>query len=348
MKVGIIFEEPQRGSPDEEDVLDEVKTVTDALKSMGRQYAVFAINGNVHGGNSHVAGLLDSLSCLLSRLKAYRPSVLFNLVESHVNGVRLIPALTAFFELAGLRYTGCPYDAILTTTDKSLAKAVMLASGIATPAWTGYSGTGLAGAPPPLPIIVKPAWEDASVGIHDAGVITDEPALLALLANLPELYNLHSRQKLLIEHYVEGREFNVSMIEHGGGRVEVLPVAGMDFLDWPAGKPKIVGYDAKWRKDTFEYAHTVRRFVGRFDADEAPVAEMEAMALKCWYAFNLKGYARLDLRMDSEGGLFAIDVNANPGIAPDAGFMAAARQGGYTDADVVRIIIESALMEDAL
>jgi D-alanine-D-alanine ligase len=335
VKIGIVFEEPEREKPDEEDILDEVKTVTGALKRLDYEYALFTINGN----NQNVFSLVDELFLLIAEFKAYQPTLLFNLVESHRSNIRLLPAIAAFFELAGQLYTGASYDAILTTTDKSLAKAIMLANNIATSKWAEYRGKGIEGELPPFPVIVKPSWEDASVGINDCSVIYGEKVLMD---ELPGMFASSGRQKLILESYIEGHEFNVSMIEHPDGQVEVLPIAEMQFLDWPGGKPKIVGYDAKWLKDTFEYTHTARSF--DIDPHKAPLDEIAKIALKCWRVFNLRGYARVDMRMDGNGGLFVIDINANPGIAPDAGFIASARKRGYSDEDIIRSIIEAALM----
>jgi D-alanine-D-alanine ligase len=55
----------------------------------------------------------------------------------------------------------------------------------------------------------------------------------------------------------------------------------------------------------------------------------------------LNGYARVDFRVDREGRPFVLEINANPCIAPDSGFIAAAVKSGMSFPDVVGRIVES-------
>ena len=66
--------------------------------------------------------------------------------------------------------------------------------------------------------------------------------------------------------------------------------------------------------------------------------KMIVEGLRCWEVFGLTGYARVDFRVDADGQVFVIDINPNPCIAPDSGFMATARRAGMGHADVTRAI----------
>ncbi|MBF0555348.1 MAG: D-alanine--D-alanine ligase [Nitrospirae bacterium] len=325
MKIAIVHEQIIEGRPDSEDTLDELAVVTGAMRTLGFEYETFALGGG--------------LKCLYELLGwmsgGFSPDVvLFNLVESNEMGQRLFPAVAGFFELAGFPFTGCPYDAILTTTNKIISKSMMSTGGIPTPAWHVYDGV-----PPSLPsrcaYIVKPSCEDASVGIDDTSVFTDHGKLMD---SLPEAFATH-KQPLLIEVFIAGREINVSIIEHKDGELEILPIAGIVFKDWPADKPEIVNYDAKWLPQSFEYRNTIRQF----NPEGISVSDVRQTALQCWRLFGLRGYARVDMRVDSEGNIYVIEVNANPCISHDSGFMAAAAQAGYTETDIIRMIIEASL-----
>ena len=115
------------------------------------------------------------------------------------------------------------------------------------------------------------------------------------------------------------REFNISIL--GGNKgPKVLPMAEIIFENFPAGKPKIVGYEAKWDESSFEYSHTPRSF------------GVEKT--------NLKGYARIDFRVDKNDEPFILEINANPCLSPDAGFYAASQRVGYSFKQVVERIIE--------
>jgi D-alanine-D-alanine ligase len=117
-----------------------------------------------------------------------------------------------------------------------------------------------------------------------------------------------------------------------------LPVAELRFEGFPADKPAIVGYAAKWHVDSFEYRHTVRSFA----VEPALAARAERLALACWELFALDGYARVDFRVDASGMLFVLEVNGNPCLAPDAGFAAALVQAGVRYDDAIGWLIVDA------
>ena len=91
------------------------------------------------------------------------------------------------------------------------------------------------------------------------------------------------------------------------------------------GRPRIVGYDAKWTSDSEAYVGTPRRF-GLENDEPALAAELVKLAKSCWDLFGLAGYARVDFRVDREGKPTILEVNVNPCLNPDAGFAAAAAQ----------------------
>lgn len=290
------------------------------------------------------------------------PDIVFNLVEAIGADAGMHPLAAGLFEAAGYPFTGSGWGALFSTADKRIAKAVLAARGIPTPPWTSYPeerafrrppGSRLQGArlnasckkekaKMHFPVIVKPACEDASIGITDGSVIRDERLFPK---TLPSVYRRLGRKPLIIEQFIEGREFNVSIIGRRE-KPEVLPPAEMLFANWPGGglKPRIVNYKAKWRPGAFEYKNTVRTF----KPAEAPLEEIRRICLACWEAFGLAGYARVDLRLDEKNGPFVIDVNPNPCIAPSAGFIAAAEEAGYTKKETVKMILEAALPPPAI
>jgi D-alanine-D-alanine ligase len=121
----------------------------------------------------------------------------------------------------------------------------------------------------------------------------------------------------------------------------VLPIPEIEFVDYPASKPRIVGYAAKWHEDSFECRNTVRRFVDPAQ-EGALCAELGRVALKCWDIFQLRGYARVDFRVDADGTPWVLEVNANPCISPDAGFAAALEEAGTPYEEGIERIVSSA------
>jgi D-alanine-D-alanine ligase len=323
----LLYREPRPGQADDEDVKAQANWIRTCLQPRGWDVRELAWPET------------QSWPDFIPALQACQPEVVFNLVEGWPGDDRLQALVPGLLETSGWAYTGSSLPAILTTTDKILAKAVMQAEGILTPAWGIYRGAPWV--PPFFPCICKPAWTDASLGIDDDAILySPEESQI----RLPQRWSAAGKQPLLVEAYLEGREFNVSLRERSGGSVEVLPPAELCFEDWPTEKPRIVNYRAKWDPETFEYHHTQRRFIQ--DADLA--AELKRVALACWRAFRPAGYARVDFRQDAQGNLYVLEMNTNPCLAPDAGFMAAVEQAGYSAAGVLEDIVQAALRRKEL
>ncbi|MDE2462360.1 MAG: D-alanine--D-alanine ligase, partial [Alphaproteobacteria bacterium] len=140
------------------------------------------------------------------------------------------------------------------------------------------------------------------------------------------------------EAFVEGREFNVALIEERSG-VKILPLAEMRFVDWDDRRPRIVGYGAKWHASDPAFSATVRHF-GCEEAEPELAARLRDTARRCWEVFGLGGYGRVDLRVDARGQPYILELNCNPCLSPDAGFAAAAHQAGYDYSRLIDLIVQ--------
>ena len=113
------------------------------------------------------------------------------------------------------------------------------------------------------------------------------------------------------------------------------------------GRPKIVNYDCKWNEDSFEYQNTQRVF--EFNEDDGPLLErLAGIAKGCWLAFKLRGYARVDFRVDAKGEPWVLEVNTNPCLSPDAGFAFALERAGIAYADAIDRILKDAAQPSRL
>jgi D-alanine-D-alanine ligase len=267
------------------------------------------------------------------RLLALRPELVFNLVESLGGCGRLAHLAPSLVESLGLPMTGAPAIAVLETTDKLLAKRRLLRAGLPTPAWL-EAGREAAEAPDPgARFLVKPVSEDASVGVDDGAMVRGAAAARARLTQ--------AARPAFAECYVEGRELNQALLEKDEA-AELLPPAEIVFEAWPEGKPRIVGYAAKWEDDSFEAIHTPRRF--DFPPEDGRLlARLGELAHACWRLFGLRGYARVDFRVDAAGAPWILEVNANPCLSPDCGFAAAALRTGLGIREVLERIVAAAL-----
>jgi len=305
------------------DVLVQVAAVEQALQSLGHPTRRLACTLNLEAIEE---GLTDD-----------RPDLVFNLVESLGGSDRLAHLAAVLLDDLDLLYTGASAAALHLTNNKPRAKARLRAAGLPTPDWTlavDRPATVLA-----PPYIIKAVWEHASVGLDDHAVIQqgDGSTICDQIASRSR----HLGQPCFAEQFIEGREFNLSLIATAEGP-RVLPPAEIDFSAFPAGKPRIVGYAAKWDEEAPEFADTPRRF--DFPATDAPLLDwLQTLAVECWGLLDLAGYARVDFRVDSRSQPWILEVNANPCLSPDAGFAAALERAGLPLASAIQWIIEDAL-----
>lgn len=147
-------------------------------------------------------------------------------------------------------------------------------------------------------------------------------------------------KNIFIEEYIPGREFNLSVIGGKNGP-KVMPVAEMQYLDFPADKPRILNYASKWDTESFEYSHTVRTFeLPESDRDLSLL--LADLARKCWDLFELRGYARVDFRVNEKNQPYILEINTNPCLSPDSGFPAACDRAGISYTEMIKHIIEDA------
>jgi D-alanine-D-alanine ligase len=150
-----------------------------------------------------------------------------------------------------------------------------------------------------------------------------------------------SRQHYFIEEFIEGREFNISIL-YGAEGPEVLPLAEMTFHDYPDDKPRMMGYKSKWDDKSFEYTHTRRTF--RLKKEDGPLKqELISICKKCWNELGFKGYVRIDFRVTKQSVPLVIDINLNPCLSESGGFMAASKKKGLAFEEVIARVLEDAM-----
>jgi D-alanine-D-alanine ligase len=301
----ILYNEPATDAgPDELDILDQVGIVEQQLMALGIE--------------STKLGLDDDYKNRIELINHSGYDFVFNLVESIHGKGRLNYFAPALLGSLGVPYTGCSLEALFLTSNKRLTSKILGLAGVRTPVFIqpGEINSLHYG----RKYIIKPLWEDGSLGIGPDSVFTCSPGDEARLREF-------SPNNWIIEEYIEGREFNISLFSGPDGPV-VLPPAEIEFRNYNPDRPKIMDFKAKWEEGSFEFENTVRTFPE--DLGQTDMASiLTGVCISCWKILGLKGYARVDIRCDSENNVFVIEVNANPCISPDSGFIAACRKGGY-------------------
>jgi D-alanine-D-alanine ligase len=304
----------------ERDVLVQVEAVEGALRSLGHTPRRIACTLN-----------LESVE---ESLTVDRPAVVFNLVESLGGSDRLAHLAASLLDDLDIPYTGTPSAALHLTNNKPAAKQHLREAGLPTADWAASNGAFLA-----PPYIIKAIWEHASIGLDDHAVVRAGDG--STVAQQIESRSRQLGRPCFAEQFIDGREFNLSLLANGSAP-HVLPPAEIDFTAFPKDKPRIVGYAAKWDAAAFEFDHTPRRF--EFPPADAPLLDtLRGLALDCWRLFDLRGYARVDFRVDFKGQPYILEVNANPCLSPDAGYAAALARAKLPLERAVEWILEDAL-----
>jgi D-alanine-D-alanine ligase len=335
MRIAVVYNAvTNAGSPDESDVLIQVAAVKQALGQLGHRVVSLACSLN--------------LAAVQKRLAKIRPDIVFNLVESLAGQDRLVHLLPALLDSMGIPYTGSKSEALYFTSNKILAKQWMVQADLPTPPWLGpYPPDGpllnksrdadraAHGARSDIRWLIKSIWQHASSGLHEDQLILGENADRTR-ARLPKCA-AQLGGACFAEAFIDGREFNLSLLAQPHGP-QVLPPAEIVFDDYPNDKLRIVGYRAKWEKDSYEYQHTPRRFDFP-PQDAALLRRLAQIAESCWQLFGIGGYGRVDFRVDAAGRPWVLEINTNPCLSPDAGFAAAVQRAGLTFAQAVDRIV---------
>jgi D-alanine-D-alanine ligase len=308
---------PPNAPADQQDALIQTGSVATALRSLGFIPVQMSFD--------------PDLPATARALRELDPVGVFNLVESIGGTGRLAPIAPAWIEALGIPYTGASPAAIFLTTEKLLSKRWMARNDIPCPGnhveADATDGQSL--------WIVKSRNEDASIGLEAASVVPGSQ----VDARLEECKSRFGGD-WFAERYIEGREFNLALLQMPDG-VRVLPAAEITFGQFPTGIPRIVDYAAKWDPESVAYRNTARRFPNAA-AESGLIETLRSLALKCWDLFELCGYARVDFRVDDRGLPWVLEVNANPCLAPDAGFAAALTEAGVSFDEAVSAIMTAA------
>jgi D-alanine-D-alanine ligase len=330
LKVGIAFDDSSRRHPE---------APPDGLESRGGIVCVVREieRALVEIGHEPVRlGVDIPIERSVAAVRAAGPDVIFNLCEGFCGRSSGEVAVAGLFELLEIPYTGSDPVALALGLNKGRTKEILSYHGVATPnhvilpdrdfAWEDDLD---------FPLIVKPAREDASLGITRHSVVKD----LAELREQVELVTARYRQPALVEEYVNGREFNVTVI--GNDPPEVMPLSEIDFSGLPRGIPRIVTHEAKWEEESDEYKGTVAVCPARVEEETA--AEIATAALAAYRLIGCRDYARVDIRLSRRKKPYVLEVNPNPDLSMDAGVVRAAKARGWDHSALVKRILEMAL-----
>ena len=359
-RILILYNEPvlPAGHPDaasEREVLDIVEVVDEHLSAAG--YDVCRLGA----GHDPVP--------VVKNLRRLRPDAVFNLFEGTADdGINEV-YMGGLLEWMKIPFTGCPAHAMGLARNKQLTKTLLRGAGLPTPAFCVVDcppfadGANLSedvtgslharpkslflGRNPRLlspfrsdsrlrwPIIVKPAAQDASVGIDQESVVSDKESLNRRIVYVLERYG----PPVLLEEFIRGRELNVSIITVPTFRA--LPISEILFANGNSHAWPIVTYAAKWKPGSEEDLATRPHC----PADLAPALarEVQRLARQAFQLLGCRDYARVDLRLSTSGRPYILEVNPNPDLHPSAGLEGSLAAAGISHADFTVELVEAAL-----
>lgn len=268
----------------------------------------------------------------VDKLRRGKFDIVFNMCEGIDGAATLEPAVISVLELLGIPFTGSGSFTTALCLRKHAVNALLDQAGLPVPRFALVRrGTPLVNVG--FPAIVKPAAEDASLGVEQRSVVRNMRALTARVDSMLACWD-----ELIVQRYVDGREVNVGLLGN-----TVLPISEIDFSGMPRGRWRIVTYQSKWNEGSVEDLGAQSRCPARLTTKTAN--HVRRLALRAWSLVGGEGYGRIDMRIDERGQPWILEVNANPDIAYDAGLAGMALVAGIEYAPLIREICEIALQK---
>ena len=330
MKVAVVFDTPH---PDWEDA-DYKREIADGKVQEAEYDVARALMQNDH--EVRLVGVVDDVRHLVDHLAAFDPLLVFNCCEGFRGSAQYEYAVAAVLEMHGWRHTGSTPTALLVARNKSMSKKILKHHGIRVPEFATFHPGDAFLRPSTLrfPLIVKPLFEDASVGIAQASVVSDDGSLAERVGFIHDKF----KQAAIAEELIEGRELYVGLI--GNNELEMLPIVELHFGTLPKAERRIVTYKAKW-DDEYRERHHIRSGFARLS--EAVRAKIREVCETAFHSLWLQDYGRLDLRLTHDHEVYVLEANPNPFIAQGHELANAAEKAGMSYRAFVQRIVDEAM-----
>jgi len=327
IKVLIVYNEPvlSLDHPDaesEHQILETVRVVRDNLKHSGCRVDVL--------------GIARDMGNFAAHLRRARPDVVFNLFEGFADQGGTEATVAGLLEWFRIPYTGCPQHTLALARNKPLTSYLLCGAGLPMPEFFTVDDS----ASPRentlgWPVIVKPAMQDGSVGIDQGSVVTEQLQLNERVDYLLEQYG----PPVMVQEFIEGREFNVAMIE--AGQLQSLPISEILFTETDPGYWPIITYDAKWKPGSREFEATPPEYL----ANITPrlTERLARLSKKAFRVLGCLDYARIDFRVKAPCRPYILEVNPNPDFSPQAGLAGGLATIGMTHEQFTLELVHNAL-----
>lgn len=317
--------DPAKQDDIEFDTLKVIAQIAKTIESLGHRVIKIEANNQAFAKLKKLKSSLD---------------LVFNIAEGLAGDARE-SQIPLFCEMLGIPYTHSTPTVCAITLNKTYSKLVVAGAGVCkVPGSQIFTNVHQElDSKLSFPLLIKPNSEGSSKGILDKSVVNNRQELKKQLSEMLSKLKV----EMLVEEYIDGREFTVAMIDDQGPKV--LPIIEQRFDFMPEKMHKIAGYELKWFLED-----SLKKLTDAYDCPAKITSklaeEIRQTSLGIWKAFGLRDCARIDYRLDAKNRLYFIEVNALPGINPATDeisyFPIAVRSAGYTYQTMIKAIITSA------
>lgn len=329
LKIGLVyntfFDTAYNKIQDKEDIDDLKKSISKLarnLRKLGHKVVIMPLGNDLFDFQHKIYKL--------------RPDLIFNQYEDVVHGAIYEMRLAAMVQMMGFPITGSPAIALGLCRYKYMSALLLQGAGIPIPPQTQllemlsdidrHKWT--------FPMIVQPALEHGGVGLERESIVYTKKALQNKVRQVRNTY----KQPVLVQQFLFGREFNVSVI--GGNKMRLLPLSEVCYENLPPDIPKIMSYAAKWVETSTEYQKIYIKCPAIVEPEL--VKRIEEIALKAFRTIGGWGYGRVDIRLDDNNTPCVLEVNCNPYLEGGVGIARSAEKAGMNFPEFLEMIIKIA------
>jgi len=290
------------------------------------------------GHKPTIVTIHDDAAEIVQGIRASKPDLVFNLVEAFADDILGgLMGVTGLLDLLQVPYTGGGPGELYLQEDKALSKKLLAYEQVLYPDFASFAPNSAdfeTGGNLRMPLFVKPARMDASLGIDEKSLVRNAGELMERVAHIHRTYG----DTALAEEYIEGREFYVAVL--GNEQPVAFPPIEMDFSGLPDGSVRIMDNEAKFDESSDRYQGTKAVIA---DVDPELKAKLQRVSLDAYRALRVRDYGRIDLRLTETGQLYVIEVNASCYLEEASEFAMAAAAAGLDYPTLVNRIPELAL-----
>lgn len=283
------------------------------------------------GHEAYPVGVHSDLNVIRKHIQEEKPALVFNMLEEFDGEAIFDQNVVSYLELLRIPYTGCNPRGLMLARNKALAKKVLTYHRVKTPKFASFPRNRRLRTPanPSFPLIVKALNEEASAGLSQASVVHSVERLKERVEYMHSL-----GLDALAEKFVEGREFFVGVL--GNYRLEIFEPRELIFSKSESPERQFYSQRAK-----FDIKYRERHGIDTKSYNEDPelVQKLKEAARKTYKALYLNGYARIDLRVSTEGEVFVIEANPNPDLSENEDFALSALESGYEYPELLEKIL---------